>query len=155
MSPVRGATEADIPELVRLRGLLFTDLSEVWGAMPDGDGWRDRCAAELSRTLVTDAMRIVVIDGDGGLAACGVGVIDQRLPGPYNPSGLIGHVFGVVTDPAYRGRGHARVVMESLLAWFEDRGIGRVDLNASPDGMRLYRGLGFDDHPDPTLSRKR
>jgi hypothetical protein len=27
-----------------------------------------------------------------------------------------------------------------------------VDLNAGPDGMSLYRRLGFADHPDPTLS---
>ena len=155
MSRVRHAVEADIPELVRLRGLLFADLGAVWGAPPGGDGWRDHCAAELARALAADAMRVLVVDGAGGLAACGMGVIDQRLPGPYNPSGLIGHVFGVVTDPAYRGRGLARAVMEGLLGWFGDRGIRRVDLNASPDGMPLYRGLGFDDHPDPTLSRHR
>jgi ribosomal protein S18 acetylase RimI-like enzyme len=100
-------------------------------------------------------MRILVVDGDPGLAACGIGVIDQRLPGPYNPAGRVGHVFGVVTDPAHRGRGHARAVMEGLLAWFEAAGLRRVDLNASPDGMPLYRKLGFADHPDPTLSRTR
>jgi ribosomal protein S18 acetylase RimI-like enzyme len=84
-----------------------------------------------------------------------MGVIDQRLPSPYNPGGRVGHVFGVVTDPAYRGRGHGRAVMEGLLAWFDASGARRVDLNASPDGMSLYRKLGFADHPDPTLSRKR
>lgn len=156
MPGVRDATDADIPELVRLRGLLFTDLGEVWGTPPAGDEWRDRCAAELTRQLRAGTMTILVIDGDaGGLAACGIGVIDQRLPGPYNPGGRIGHVFGVVTDPACRGRGLGRAIMEGLLARFDETGIRRVDLNASPDGMSLYRKLGFDDHPDPTLSRKR
>jgi ribosomal protein S18 acetylase RimI-like enzyme len=60
-----------------------------------------------------------------------------------------------VTDPAYRKRGHARAIMEELLRWFDARGLRRVDLNASPDGQGLYRALGFDDHPDPVLSRKR
>jgi ribosomal protein S18 acetylase RimI-like enzyme len=155
MSSVRAATEADIAELVRLRELLFTDLGAGWGTPPVGDDWRDRCAADLALQLRERAMRILVIDGDTGLAACGVGVIDQRLPSPYNPGGRIGHVFGVVTDPAYRGRGHARAVMDGLLAWFHDSGVRRVDLNASPDGMPLYRKLGFADHPDPTLSLKR
>jgi hypothetical protein len=41
-----------------------------------------------------------VIDAEDGLAACGMGVVDQRLPTPYNPDGRIGHVFGIVTDPA-------------------------------------------------------
>jgi ribosomal protein S18 acetylase RimI-like enzyme len=155
MPLVRPATSADIPELVRLRALLFTDLSAEWGAPPADDGWRDDCAAELARQLRGDAMRILVIDGDPGLAACGMGVLDQRLPSPYNPGGRVGHVFGVVTDPAHRGRGHARAVMEALLAWFDEAGARRVDLNASPDGMPLYRKLGFADHPDPTLSLKR
>jgi GNAT superfamily N-acetyltransferase len=155
MSATREAAEADIPELVRLRSLLFTDLGEGWGEPPEGDGWRDHCAAELTRLLRDDAMRILVIDGPGGLVACGVGVIDQRLPGPYNPSGRVGHVFGVVTDRRHRGQGHGRAIMEGLLAWFDESGTTRVDLNASPDGMTLYRRLGFADHPDPTLSRKR
>jgi GNAT superfamily N-acetyltransferase len=155
MSDVRAATEADIAELVRLRALMFADLGGAWGTPPAGDGWRDRCAAEVARQLRGDTMRILVVDGDTGLAASGIGVIDQRLPSPYNPDGRVGHVFGVVTDPAHRGRGHARAVMERLLAWFEDSGVRRVDLNASPDGMPLYRGLGFAEHPDPTLSLKR
>jgi GNAT superfamily N-acetyltransferase len=155
MPAPRPATGHDIAELVRLRALLFAELGGEWGAPPPDDGWRDRCAGELSRRLADGAMRILVIDGDAGLAACGIGVIDQRLPSPYNPGGQVGHVFGVVTDPAHRGLGYAHAVMEGLLDWFRDRGVSRVDLNASPDGMRLYRRLGFADHPDPTLSLTR
>jgi GNAT superfamily N-acetyltransferase len=153
MSPVRPATEADIPELVRLRALLFTELDSVWSSRPVDDGWRDACAAELTRLLRGETMRVLVVDGTPGLAACGIGVLDQRLPNPYNAHGLVGHVFGVVTDPAERGRGHARAVMEGLLAWFDERGASRVDLNASPGGMPLYRKLGFAENPDPALSR--
>jgi ribosomal protein S18 acetylase RimI-like enzyme len=154
MAQVRPATPDDIPELVRLRTLLFTDLTGVWGPLPAVAGWAERCAGALAEQLAGDEMRIAVIDGGTGLASCGMGVIDRRLPAPYNPGGLVGHVFGVVTDPAHRKRGHARAIMEDLLRWFDGHGLRRVDLNASPDGQGLYRGLGFDDHPDPTLSRK-
>jgi ribosomal protein S18 acetylase RimI-like enzyme len=155
MPQVRRATPADIDELVRLRELLFSDLSAGWGPPPTGVSWKDRCADALAEMLAHDSMRVTVIDVETGLAACGMGVIDRRLPTPYNPSGSVGHVFGVVTDPAYRKRGHARAIMEDLVNWFDGLGLTRVDLNASPDGQGLYRGLGFDDHPDPTLSRKR
>ncbi len=151
MPTVRAAAEADVPELVRLRALMFEELARVMGP-PPGEEWRELCAAETAERLRSDEMRIMVVDGDHGLAACGIGVIDRRLPSPYNPSGVLGYVFGVVTDTAYRGHGHARAVMEELLAWFGERGVRRVDLHASPDGMPLYRRLGFADHPDPTLT---
>jgi GNAT superfamily N-acetyltransferase len=155
MPLIRTAVDTDIPELVRLRALLFGALGEAWGSPPPERDWRDRCSADLALRLSDGSMRILVIDGTDGLAACGIGTIDRRLPSPYNPVGLIGHVFGVVTDPAYQRRGYGRAVMERLLAWFDDRGVKRVDLNASPAGMPLYRELGFVDHADPTLSRSR
>ncbi|GAA4631281.1 hypothetical protein GCM10023196_060090 [Actinoallomurus vinaceus] len=156
MPLIRAATVPDIPELVRLRALLFAGLGDHgWGAPPSGEEWRRACADALGERLTDDSAKILVIDGDAGLAACGIGTIDRRLPSPYTPSGLIGHVYGVVTDPAYRRRGHSRSIMHGLLDWFTERGIRRVDLTASPDGEPLYRSLGFTEHPDPTLSRKR
>nr|WP_309239950.1 GNAT family N-acetyltransferase [Actinomadura sp. J1-007] len=91
------------------------------------------------------------MDGDGGLAACGFGTIEQWFPGPHSRNGRIGHVIGMVTDPAYRRRGHGRAIMHSLLDWFRERDAVRVDLTASRDGESLYRELGFFDHPDPAL----
>jgi ribosomal protein S18 acetylase RimI-like enzyme len=152
MSLVRIATGEDVEELVRLRGVLFSELALGGGTAED---WAERCAAVLAEWLPRDDMRIVVIDAPDGLASCGVGVVDQRLPAPYNPGGRVGHIFGVVTDPAYRNRGYGRAVMADLLRWFDGRGLVRVDLNASPDGQGLYRSLGFGAHPDPLLSRRR
>ena len=151
----RAATADDVPELVRLRAVLFTSLARTWGAAPPGDEWRAACAAALTTALADNSMRVVVTDARAGLACCGIGAVDRRLPGPFNPGGRIGHVFGVVTDPAYRGRGHARVVTQALLGWFDGQGLDQVDLNASPDGQHLYRSLGFTGHPDPALRRTR
>lgn len=158
MVDTRPATVDDIDELVRLRGLLFTALGESFGPPPVADAhrdWREACADALRERLADERARLLVVDGDGRLACCGVGVIDQRLPTPYNPGGLVGHVFGVVTDPAYRRRGYARAVMTGLLRWFDANGLWRVDLYAAPHAQALYRSLGFDDHPDPVLSRRR
>ena len=151
----RAATADDVPELVRLRAVLFTSLARTWGAAPPGDEWRAACAAALTTALADNSMRVVVTDARAGLACCGIGAVDRRLPGPFNPGGRIGHVFGVVTDPAYRGRGHARAVTQALLGWFDGQGLDQVDLNASPDGQHLYRSLGFTGHPDPALRRTR
>jgi ribosomal protein S18 acetylase RimI-like enzyme len=153
---VRPATHDDIPDLVELRGMLFAGLASGWGPPTAGEGWRTACADAFARGIAGDDMRIVVIDrdGTGGLAACGLGVVDRRLPSPYNESGLVGHVFGIVTRPEYRRRGYARLVTTALLRWFDDRGLTRVDLNASADGQSLYRSLGFAVHPDPAMRRQ-
>lgn len=95
MSIVRAAVPQDIAELVRLRELFMNEMSVSWGPVPAGNGWRAACAEALAVQLAGDSMRVVVMDGETGLASCGMGVVDQRL----------------------------------------------------------YRSLGFDDHPDPMLSR--
>lgn len=152
---VREATAADTPELVRLRALLFEGLAGTWGTAPPGDQWRQACADALREALADQSVRILVTSAGTGLACCGAGAVDRRLPSPFNPGGAIGHVFGVVTDPAWRGQGHARAVTTALLGWFDRQGIGRVDLHASPGGRHLYQSLGFTPHPDPVLSRTR
>ncbi|MEU5954757.1 GNAT family N-acetyltransferase [Streptomyces sp. NPDC047525] len=149
---IRPATEEDITELVRLRALLFEDLGGAYFNPPSGDGgWRDALAVVLKGQLAAGSTRILVVDGDGGLAACAIGSVEQRLPGPHLRNGRVGLVIGVVTDPAHRRRGHSRSLMAGLLDWFREREVARVDLYASHEGEPLYRDLGFVDHPDPAL----
>ncbi|MEU6375562.1 GNAT family N-acetyltransferase [Streptomyces sp. NPDC046909] len=152
-SAVRQAVEYDLVELVRLRALLFDHLGgDFFDPSTADDDWLDTLAVVLKEQLASDTVRILVVDGDGdGLAACGIGTVEQRLPGPHLHNGRIGQVIGVVTDPAHRRRGHSRAVMEGLLDWFRDQEVARVDLYASHEGEPLYRELGFTPHPDPSL----
>jgi len=153
---VRQATEYDLVELLRLRTLLFDDLGgEFFNPVSDDGSWLDALATVLKEQLTAEDVRILVVDGGdgdgGGLAACGIGTIEQRLPGPHLRNGRIGHVIGVITDPAHRRRGHSRAIMRGLLDWFREREVARVDLYASAEGEPLYRDLGFTDLPDPAL----
>ncbi|KJY31503.1 acetyltransferase, partial [Streptomyces sp. NRRL S-444] len=137
---VRQATNADVTELVRLRALLFDSLGGAFfnPASPEAD-WRSALAVVLKEQLTADSVRILVVDGDHGLAACGIGTVEQRLPGPHLCNGRVGQVIGVVTDPAHRRRGHSRAIMGALLDWFREREAARVDLYASAQGEPLYR----------------
>ncbi|MGC5014130.1 GNAT family N-acetyltransferase [Streptosporangium sp. DT93] len=149
---VRQASHDDIPELVRLRALLFGDLGGDFFNPPSADeSWRDALTMVLKEKLTDDDARILVVEGNRGLAACGIGTVERWFPGPHSPTGRIGHVIGVVTDPAHRRRGHSRAIMQDLLTWFRERRAVRVDLYASREGEPLYRELGFFDHPDPAL----
>ncbi|WP_062428487.1 GNAT family N-acetyltransferase [Herbidospora daliensis] len=152
---VRGATEHDIPELVRLRALLFDDLGgDFFNPADPAADWRATLAQVFGRKLAEPDCRILVVDAPEGLAACGIGTIEQWFPGPHSRNGRIGHVIGMVTDPAHRRRGHGRAVMLGLLGWFRDRDAVRVDLTASREAEPLYRSLGFAGHPDPLLCWK-
>lgn len=148
----RTATEHDIPELVRLRALLFEDLGgDFFNPATAGDDWRHTLATVLARKLTDPDTLILVADGGDGLAACGIGSVEQWYPGPHSRNGRIGHVIGMVTDPAHRRRGHSRAITTGLLDWFRARDAVRVDLYASREAEPLYRELGFFDHPDPAL----
>ncbi|MEU7856081.1 GNAT family N-acetyltransferase [Nonomuraea sp. NPDC049141] len=168
MNEARRATAADAAELVRLRGVLMNDLARHEGA---GDGWREAAAATLRERLAEPHPTLVAFVVDqpvhpdrpdqpeqpdrpvpaGLLAACAVGTVERRLPGPVNPSGEMGYVFNVVTDPAHRRRGHSRSCMTALLAWYRGRGIKTIDLLASPEGEPLYRSLGFVRSADSAM----
>jgi GNAT superfamily N-acetyltransferase len=152
MSDVRWATNDDIPELVRLREVLSERMAEDLGPPPAGyNGWREVFAATVAERLADGSMAVFVVDGDDRLAACGVGLIDGRLPGPYSASGLRGYLLGMATDPAYRRRGYADAIVAALLDWYRERGITRVELHATSDGESLYRRHGFTDGIEPAL----
>jgi GNAT superfamily N-acetyltransferase len=158
MTAIRRASAADADALVRLRAAFAAELhGELFAAEPD-DRWQASFREVVRRELASARMRILVVDGDheadGRLAACGVGTIDQWLPGPHLRDGRIGHVSNVYTAPAYRRRGYSRAIVNGLLAWFADCRVTRIDLHASPSAEPLYRSLGFADHPDPALSRR-
>ncbi|RKE20928.1 GNAT family N-acetyltransferase [Streptomyces sp. TLI_171] len=155
MSTPRPARPEDADELVRLRTLMFESMQ---GQARPGP-WQSTARELLAGGLAEPGRRLqafVVDDPErpGRLASCAVGTLEQRLPAPGHPDGLFGFVFNISTDPAHRGRGHARACTEALLAWFDERRATRIDLHATEGGESLYRSLGFHEHSTP-LSRQR
>lgn len=143
---VRRAEEADAADLVRLRAQMLADMGRSVGG--HADPWRARAeewfADRLSRSW--GFASFVVDDPDDGVVACSAGMCDFHAPGPGNLTGVRGHVFNVSTLPAHRRRGCARACLEPLLEWFRDETQVRViTLNATPDGIALYRSVGFGE----------
>ena len=141
----RQAVAADAGELTRLRGVMLS----IFGPVLD-HSWREPCN-EAFRAALADpdgSLQAFVTDAPdqpGMLAACSVGVIQQRLPGPSNPGGRTGYILSVATDPRFRRQGHARAVVVATLEWFRARAVPRVDLHASDQAESLYRDLGFHE----------
>jgi GNAT superfamily N-acetyltransferase len=143
----RHATAADIPELVRLRQVM---IESVRGSTDDS--WQATAAAVLEQALGDGSMVAVVVDSPhSGLAACGVGMVAQRLPSPGCVDGRYGYIQSMCTDERHRRQGLARQVFAGLRRWYADLGVTRVDLHASKMGERLYRAHGFEDPTEPEL----
>lgn len=148
---IRQAGPADADELIRLREVMLRSI--------DGGDWNDDWRGPARETLVrrlgepSPTLAAFVADrpDGGGLAACVVGIIEERLGNPGNPAGLVGYVFSVATDTDMRRRGYSRACMDALLDWFRSRGVGVADLRASPDGEPLYSSLGFQRTSDPAM----
>lgn len=148
---IRRAVPADADELVRLRSIMLRTLStRDWN-----DDWREPARAALTRRLGAPEPTLAAFVADRpdgtGLAACAVGIIEERLGNPHNPAGLVGYVFNVCTEPDMRRRSYSRACMEALLAWFRDCGAQAADLRASPHGEPLYTSLGFVHTSDPAM----
>lgn len=130
--------------MVRLAGLMFAAMG--WDADALGDGWRrwqDRAAAAVAHDRPDRAVFVVDRPDGTGLAACGAGTVAQRLPSPRHPDGRAGYVQWMSTEPAHQRRGYGRAILRRLLAWYEELGVGPVELHATDEGAGLYHSEGF------------
>jgi ribosomal protein S18 acetylase RimI-like enzyme len=78
------------------------------------------------------------VDVDGASAACGMAVAERELVG----------LFDLVTHPDARRRGHARALVNGLLAWARQRAAQHAYLQvmeANAAARPLYESLGFTE----------
>lgn len=142
---IRQVTVADIPDLVRLRRMMFEAM-----------GFDDPAKLDASDAAASAYFARAILSGEfqGWLAVTPAGetvstsglVIDQHPPGPGNLSGKTGYIMNVVTHPAYRRRGLARRLVQAALQWLDERDIQRVELHATDMSRPLYEELGFAAH---------
>jgi GNAT superfamily N-acetyltransferase len=147
---LRRATPSDAAELVRLRRVMY----DAMGVDHSSPEWAASAEAVLRESLAAGRMAAFVVEEGGRPVACGVGMVEQRLPGPRNPSGLHGYVQSMATEPEARRRGHARAVFGALMEWFAEQGVTSVDLHATELGAPLYRSFGFSEPRHLTLSHR-
>jgi ribosomal protein S18 acetylase RimI-like enzyme len=141
---VRKATFADIPDLVKLRRLMF----ESMGYTDSNDLRASDLAVEeyFKSTIPTGTFQGWIAESSTGeiLGSGGV-VIDQHPPGPNNFTGKIAYIMNLCTYPEHRQRGIGRRIMEEIITWIKQANIEQASLHATDIGKRLYLDLGFND----------
>ena len=140
---VEKANATDIDELVELR---IAYLTEDNGAL-------DRVVEESIRTdlpgyyashLGKDLHAYAIREG-GRIASCAFLIVVEKPMSPAFMSGKTGIVLNVYTRPESRRQGHARKLMEAMLADAKAMDLAVIELKATVDGYPLYRSVGFAD----------
>ena len=146
---VRTATAADAAVLARHRAEMFRDM----GVLPE----------RLYEALVAASRRYfqeAIPSGEylgwllapathGADAVAGAGVqLRRALPHPAPDgdavvTGLQAVILNVYTEPAWRRRGCAALLMHHVLDWAAANSITNLVLHASAEGRHLYEKLGF------------
>lgn len=150
---VRQATVSDIPDLVRLRRVMFESMGFDDPAQLDAAD--AAAAAYFAKAVPVEEFYgwLAVTSTDVAVGSGGV-VIDQHPPGPSNLSGQIGYIMNLVTIPSHRCRGIARRIMQAMLKRLAEQNIRRVTLHATEEGQPLYQELGFVDSNEMRLKTK-
>ena len=84
----------------------------------------------------------IALDGDKIVGTSGMSFVEKP---PYFgcPSGRIGLLSSMFTDPAYRRKGIARELLSRVIEEARAYGCGTVQITASDMGVLLYTSFGF------------
>ena len=145
---IRRATTQDADIIALHRARMFQDMGDVSGdafeilrikARPQLEQWID--SGKYIGWLATPADRPKTIVGGAGIQ------LQPILPRPVNVStigeGRQGTIVNVFTEPQWRQRGIAGLLIKEIILWSKNEQIDRLVLHASHEGRSIYERLGF------------
>ncbi len=85
-----------------------------------------------------------IVETSGGrVAASGCVWLREQQPSRGRPAALVPYVMSVYTDPKFRRKGLASMVMLETMAWAKKHGYRKMLLHASLVGRKVYAQLGW------------
>ena len=139
---IRTAGFGDVGHILHHRRAMFRDMGK--GTDADLDAMVVTTEAFLREALPSGGYRGWLAQTADGRVVAGAGIVIAPWPGsPGDPSPRRGLIQNVYTEPAFRRRGLARRLMETVLEWCRAEGFFTVALHASDEGRALYESMGF------------
>lgn len=110
---------------------------------PDFDKLEAAMAEKLSLQIKDGScVAWLAFNGSTPVASGGISII-STVPVPEDPTLEIAFLHSVFTEKNMRGQGIASKILDKLLNHCKNKGITRVQLNASEAGMSVYHKKGF------------
>ncbi|MDA4114635.1 MAG: GNAT family N-acetyltransferase [Thaumarchaeota archaeon] len=144
---IRRASIRDLPALVHHRHAM---LAEMAPATPRQLATMDRAYARFVRQEMKGRRMFcfLVETGEGEVAAGGAIWLRETPPRVNFRGGRIPYLMSLYTEPAYRGRGLATLIVKETMKWSRDRGYPWMLLHATAAGRGLYEKLGWEPTPE-------
>ena len=134
----RKLTETDLPTFIQMR---ITQLREE-GAKEDFD--LVPALKDYYKRHLTDGTFVswLALDGDKIIGTSGMSFVEKP---PYFgcPSGKLGLLSSMFTNPDYRRKGIAKELLHRVVEEARAYGCGAVQITASDMGVKLYTAYGF------------
>jgi GNAT superfamily N-acetyltransferase len=149
--PIRRADVRDAAVIARHRARMFHDMGEISDEALDdflaaSQAWTERAlvSGEYIGWLAAPQTDLAVI-------VAGAGVQRRQVPPhPCRPSrdgvfakGRHAIVLNVFTEPEWRNRGIAELLMVQIIRWAREEKLDRLVLHASAQARSLYERMGF------------
>jgi GNAT superfamily N-acetyltransferase len=149
---IRLATSADAGTIARHRARMFQDMGEVPPHLFEefrGKS-RDRLHDAIARGEYVGWL--ASLENDPKIVVGGAGLqLHRVLPHPFSHAseavniadGRHGIILNVFTEPEWRRRGVAALLLKRIIDWSRQNQLERLTLHASSEGRSLYERLGF------------
>ena len=137
------ATAKDISILVRHRRGMFEDIGPHTAKeyrVADSD-YRRWALLKMRRRL----LRCYIVANNKGMVA-GSGAIWLRevQPAPGRHVKLMPYLLSMFTEPAFRRKGVATLIIREAERWARGEGYSQMTLHSSKKARRLYKALGWE-----------
>jgi ribosomal protein S18 acetylase RimI-like enzyme len=142
---IRLVTSADAPSIAELWQSLVSYHQALDAALPgvapNGAG---RYAKRLLQHLDDPNTCALIAEEDGRVIGFALAMIVDLLPDTFaqEPGGFLADIF---VDAAYRRQGIGRTLVNTMQAWFRERGITHYDWHVAarnPEGLAFWRSIG-------------
>ena len=137
-------TESELDTFIKMRISQLTEEYTVEGkSVPEGVGLESALKDFYHRHMADGTfVSWLAMDGDKIIGTSGMSFVEKP---PYFscPTGKLGLLSSMYTDPNYRRMGIAKELLHRVVEEARNYGCGSVQITASNMGVKLYTAYGF------------